>query len=287
MENSQKLGLCWGSVPGGTLIDIATSGAANGFACITITPGHYIDARAAGLGDGEIRARLSDLGIRVSVIDPLIGVLPGTPAPGEVDPSMRRFFTYSEEDCRRAAAGVEAPTINLAHFLGRPIETAALQDKVGEIAGRNRDAGFSTTLEFIPGTGVPNLATALSIVADIPHAGIMFDTWHFARSDGTLDELVALPPHAIGGMQISDRIPPAPGEPYVPMAGRLCPGEGELPLATMLALIEKSSPGLDICLEVFSEELKAMGWGAAGARMARTGRAALASAARELAHDVA
>lgn len=287
MKNSQTLGLCWGSVPGGSLMDIAQTAAQNGFAFITITPGHYLDGREAGLSDGQIRAELVARDIRVSVIDPLIGALPGTPEAASVDPGLRRFFAYTEEECRRAAEATGATTINLAHFLGTPIEIGRLQDSVAGIAARNRDAGFATTLEFIPDTGVPDLATALAIVAAAADAAVMFDTWHFARSGGTLLQLAALPAGAIGGVQISDRIPPPPGEPYVPMAGRLCPGEGELPLAEMLAQIERNSPGADVGMEVFSGELKRMGWAAAGARLARTGRAALDAAGRERACDAA
>lgn len=286
MKNSQMLGLCWGSVPGGSLTDIAEAAARNGFASITITPGHYLDA-LDGWTDRQIRQRLSDLRMRVSVIDPLIGALPGTPAADDVDPAMRRFFTYTEEECRRAAETTEAPTINLAHFLGQPTGIALLQDKVAEIAGRNHEAGFATTLEFIPGTGIPDLATAVEVVSASPHARVMFDTWHFARSDGTVDQLTTLPPGIIGGMQISDRIPPEPGEPYVPMAGRLLPGEGSLPLEQILVYIEANSPGLDVCMEVFSASLKEMGWAAAGRRLAASGRAVLAGAGVEFAEDAA
>jgi hypothetical protein len=69
------------------------------------------------------------------------------------------------------------------------------------------------------------------------------------------------------------------------MAGRLCPGEGSLPLEQMLVYIEANSPGLDVCMEVFSAPLKEMGWAAAGRRLAASGRAVLAGAGVEFAQD--
>lgn len=276
--STQTLGLCWGSVPGGGLFDIGRVAADNHLSVITITAGHWLDAYDSGLTEGAIRRRLDDLGVRVGVIDPLIAGLPGVPRADEVEEAMRRFFTFTEEDDRRVAEAVRAPVVNCAHFLGSAVDPALIRERVAEIAERNARSGILTTFEFIPGTGVPDLATALEVVSGSPHARVMFDTWHFARSDGRLDQLAALPPDAIGGMQINDRVPPPPGAAYVPMSGRLSPGEGELPLLEMLRAIEANSPGLDVCMEVFSEELKAMGWDAAGLHMARCGAAVMAAA---------
>ena len=287
MKNSQTLGLCWGSIPGGSLIDIARAAGENGLAAIAITAGHYFDAIEAGMTDAGLRSQLGAFGVRVSVIDPLMGPLPGIPPMADIAPAMQRFFTYTEAQCRRAAQETGAMTINLAHFLGKPTEMDRLRDVVAGIAERNHAAGHETTFEFIPGTGVPDLATAIDVCAASPHARVMFDTWHFARSDGTVEQLRALPSGAIGGMQLSDRVPPAPGEAYVPMSGRLCPGEGVLPLPQILAAIERNSPGLDVCMEVFSDPLKAMGWTAASLRMAETGRSVMADADRELAQHAA
>jgi len=270
-----QLGLCWGCLPGIGMMELAEAAADAGFSFITLTAGHYLDEIAAGRTDDQIRSDLGAAGVRVKVIDPLIGVLPGTPRISEVDPAMRRFFSYSEADCIRAATATGAETINLAHFLGVSVPMSELQDAVGGIAARNRAAGFETTLEFIPGTGVPDIATARAIINGIPSAGIMFDSWHFARSDGEIGDLDALPTGSIGGVQISDRIAPPADAPYVPMSGRLCPGEGELPLVEMLGSIGRNSPGVPVGLEVFSDELAALGPKAAARRLAETGLAVL------------
>lgn len=265
-------------MPGGGLADIADMAASNGLKAVAVSVGHYVDAVEASGSPAEVRRTLDGLGVRVSVVDPLISPLPGTPRADDVDAARRRFFTYTEDDCCRAADVLGASTINLAHYLGMPISRAELQDAVGSIAERHHARGFATTLEFIPDSGVPDLAAAIEIVSVSTHARIMFDTWHFARSGGTVEQLAELRPGVIGGVQISDRVLPPEGYTEEPLSGRRAPNKGELPLAAMIAAIQSSSPGLDIGIEVFSEELKALGWQAAGARMAAGGRAVLAAA---------
>ena len=116
------------------------------------------------------------------------------------------------------------------------------------------------TLEFLPESAIPDLATAQRIVAavDSPALGLMFDTWHFARTGGTLEQLAAVPPGLIGALQISDRVEPPPGTAYTPMGGRLLPGEGELALVPLLAGLLAREPRLTVGVEVFSDELKAL-----------------------------
>jgi sugar phosphate isomerase/epimerase len=133
------------------------------------------------------------------------------------------------------------------------------------------------TLEFLPESAIPDLATAERIVTAIgaPNLGLMFDTWHYARSGGTLEQLAALPKGLITGVQISDRRPPAPGAVYTPMGGRLLPGEGELPLVEWLAVILRRDPQLTVGVEVFSDELNALRPEEAAGRVAETTRAVL------------
>lgn len=97
---------------------------------------------------------------------------------------------------------------------------------------------------------------------------VLLDTWHLARSGGTVDDIGALEPGAIGAFQLSDRKAPPPQTAYVPMTGRLLPGEGELPLADILAAAFANSPGLTAEVEVFSEELAGLSVDAAAARTA-------------------
>jgi sugar phosphate isomerase/epimerase len=111
-------------------------------------------------------------------------------------------------------------------------------------------------------------AQAITAACGEPNCKILFDTWHLARGGHGVSDLRALPPGAIGALQLSDRIEPPPGSAYVPMTGRLLPGEGELPLGEIVAAALVNSPGITIEVEVFSEELTGMTADTAAARTA-------------------
>jgi len=273
----QRLGLCWGSVPGGTLLDIAQAASVAELSVIAVTPGQVADALVARSAV-ELCRRLDDLGVRVGVIDPLISPVPGTPLPADVEPRMRALFEASQEDCWRAAEAVGARTINLTHFLGVPQPRDAMREALARLAERNGAHGVASTFEFIPGTGVPDLPSAVVVTRDVPGLTIMFDMWHFARSGGRIEDIDALPPGAIGGVQLNDWLPPEPGVPYVPMSGRLMPGDGCLPLADVLARIEANSPGLDVGIEVFNADLARMERDEAVRMLVRKSRPFLAKA---------
>src|SRR5690349_10376269 len=120
--------LCWGTVEGTPLLELVEVAATTGFAGITVTPAMYFAARAAGHRDADLRARLDDHGIAVSVIDPLIAALPGAPTPETMPPRFRATFEYGEADCFRAALALGAPTINVAHYMGAPTPVDALAE---------------------------------------------------------------------------------------------------------------------------------------------------------------
>ena len=157
------------------------------------------------------------------------------------------------------AEAVGARTISLSHFLGSPVPVSQMIDAIGPIVSRARNRGFEMCVEFIPDTGIDSLATARQIYDAVGEGqlSVMFDAWHFARSGGTLEQLDAVPPGMISIVQLCDRIEPEPGAAYVPMAGRLLPGHGELPLVEWTQRLMADHPNAVVGVEVFSGELQA------------------------------
>lgn len=246
----EQAALCWRCVPGAGLLELAELAARHGFPEIHVQPGQYLDA---GMDDDALRGRLDELGVRVGVIDALMSGLPGFPDPADVQPQWRRLFENSLDDCLGAAVALGARTLNVAHFLGKPVELALMAEAVRRVAERATDVGKRITLEFIPGTGFADLATTLAIAEATGRGdvGIMFDTWHFLRSAGVIAHLEAMPLERIFEAQISGRRRPQPGEAYVPMAGRLAPGEGDEPIAELVGMLRRANPGLVLGVEVF------------------------------------
>src|SRR5206468_2791335 len=121
--------------------------------------------------------------------------------------------------------------------------------------------GLLVTLEFLPWSGIPDAATALEIVrrSDHPAATVMVDTWHQFRGSGDMSQLRAIPGAKVGSVQINDA-PLRPGADLVQesLEGRLLPGEGEMPLLEMLAILDEIGARAPIGVEVFSKALDAL-----------------------------
>jgi sugar phosphate isomerase/epimerase len=231
------------------LVELAAAGAAAGFACVTTTPALY--TRSAGEFD-DLRTRVEDHGVRVTFIDGLCTALPGTDLPpGE--PSI--------DECIAMAHATGAGAINLVHMTGVPTPITQLADAFAVACARAASEDLRLAIEFLPGTGIPDFATAAAIVdaAGAGNGSVLLDTWHFARGGGDLDALDDAAIARIGGVQLSDRTPDQDAEPYVPRKGRKIPGDGALPLARLTADLQRLHPELPIGVEVLSDEIDELG----------------------------
>lgn len=262
-----EIGLCWGTLQQASLIELIEAAGRHGFSTLSIQP-EALATAIDELGAAGLRRRLKDAGVRVRVLDAMWGALPGQ---GRADGSSGD----NEDLCHRAAEAVEAPILNVTHYRGRPTPRAQIIDALGGVCRRAGARGFQVALEFIPDTGLPSLNETWEIVRAVGEANlsINLDPWHLARSGGTLDDVLRLPPGAIGAFQLCDRTPPAPGAVYVPMTGRDLPGEGELPLCELARAVRANNPKVTAELEVFSEELRDLPIDAAAARAATAVRA--------------
>ncbi len=86
-------------------------------------------------------------------------------------------------------------------------------------------------LEFMPYSGVPDLASAWNIVkkADCANGMLILDTWHWARANMTAADLEGVPADKIVSIQICDVLERRYPETILreeSMHDRLCPGTG-------------------------------------------------------------
>jgi sugar phosphate isomerase/epimerase len=269
------IGLCCGTVMKAGLFELIEVAARHGFPTITVRPATFAAALDAGFDEKAIRRRLGDAGLRVAMIDALTRDLPGLAPPDASDPKLRAllpdevFFPPDQATCLRAAAVLEAPSLNVTHFGGKPVPLPEMAEAVGAICANAAAYGVTIALEFVPGTGIPDIATAHAIARSCgePNCRITLDPWHLDRSGGSVQDVVALAPDAIAGMQLCDRVPEPPGTPYVPMTGRRMPGEGQLPLYDLVSAVLANSPGISIEAEILNEELRALTPDEAAARV--------------------
>jgi sugar phosphate isomerase/epimerase len=245
--------LWWGTVAATDLLGLARSASIAGFTSVAATPQMQ---QTAPQDPGELSASLAQLGVDVRFIDPLASALPGSPVLADIPPRFREFFSHGEDAAFDAAEAFSA-AVCVSGFLGRPVAYDDVLGALTHLAARAGRRRLRMLIEFMPGTQIPDLTTALSLLRDVDatNLGLVLDTWHFARAGGTTTDLEAIPPGVVGAIQVSDRDHGADARPYVPMHGRLMPGDGDLPLREWIERIMVGSPEADIGVEVFDIEL--------------------------------
>lgn len=262
------IGLCHGSLREVGAAELVRLAGANGFSSVMLPP----VPRASEAEIDGFRALLAENGVRRVVLDGAMAALPRCPFAAEMGWTVDGHFEVAERfavDC-----------FNVPHYGGDPATTIAeLADALGPFCERAARGGQTVALEFLPGTGIPDLERTVRIVEAVgaENLGIALDTWHWARSRATLDDLRALPPGILRDFQISDRSARQDALPDSVQWGRLLPGEGVLPLAEIVRIVRANSPRLTLNAEIFSEALQARPPAEAARDVARALRRLVAS----------
>ena len=261
MLGPDDLVLCAATLAQVPFVERIEAAAAAGFKGISMWSTDYAQARAAGVSDAELRSRLTDHGLEVAELDPLLNWLPGAGLGADANQEGMAFFRANESDFYRMSEAVGARSINVALFTDAPIERAALVEPFAALCDRAKDHGLLVHLEFMPFTQVPDLAAALEVVsaADRANGGVTLDTWHHFRSGATAETLLDAPGARVLAVQISD----APREPHPDvieetMRLRRVPGEGDIDLAELLAALRAIGSPAPLGVEIFSDELAAL-----------------------------
>jgi sugar phosphate isomerase/epimerase len=271
--------LCWGTMMRATLADLVDVAGSSGFDAVSITPALYADALASGMSAGDIRRRCADAGVEVSLIDPLMSALPGSPDPGSTGGRFGALFSYGEEDCYRMAEALDVRTVNVAHYMGAAVPVTSLIDGLGGLCERAGAQGLRLLLEFMPEGSVPDLATALTIVraTGALNLAVMFDTWHFFRTGGTLDDLKGVARGEVGGLQASDAPAAQQGVIEARVNSRLLPGDGAIPVGALIDRMVTGDPDAFLGIEVFSDALNTLPMDEAAALARASMRGVMAS----------
>jgi sugar phosphate isomerase/epimerase len=146
------------------------------------------------------------------------------------------------------AARVGAQNVLVLSF--EPDEPRAVAAFV-DVCARAREHGLRAVLEFAAFMSVTSLGQALRVLelADQPNAGILVDSLHLIRSGGAPADLASVPRSLLHYMQLCDARGAAPEAGMLveeALYGRLLPGEGDLPLVSILRALP---PGLAISVE--------------------------------------
>ena len=241
--------------------------ASAGFAGVSLWALHHDLAVADGATSDEVLRWHRDLGLTMPVVEALIGW-------DRADLDVVSASVLPALELGRRAGARYANTVTMEPELDMAEAVVGLAHVCDLAAERD----ISISVEFLPWSGIPDLATVIRLfdAVDRPNLGLMLDTWHWFRQPGGPDEaaLRSLPGDRVHVLQVND----APSEPSSDpldeaMTGRLLPGEGDIDLAAVLAILDDIGADPIIAPEVFSSELAALG----PAEMARRIAAATAS----------
>ena len=188
----------------------------------------------------EVRQSLDDTGIVALDIEPIIPSVDGN--------------DFAEQ-LIEAAAIIGAQHILFTSRLKDQARTTERYQQVCELAAPH---GIKVVCEFLPIFPLNTLSMAAEIVSTSGalNGGVLIDNLHLSRSGSSMDDVKAMPIDLFPYLQICD----APAQRPTDFAGlldealngRLCPGEGSLPIVELLNAI----PAVPLSFEVRSKFLR-------------------------------
>ncbi len=237
-----------GSLPRTRFRDQVAAAASAGFTAVTTWPNVWRHARQRdGLTPAEMRARLDDHGLTLTDVEMVVDWLP----PGADGPFARGASRW---EAFEVATALGAGTVATSHAVGSDLVLDRDAESFARLCDDAARHGLRVALEFVPFTGIPDLATALAVLerAGRANAGLVVDVWHLARSGGSPQDLRRVPPGSVFTVQLADG--PAAAPPDLldeAMFHRVPPGAGELPIVDSLAVLAELGVDAPIGPEVF------------------------------------
>jgi sugar phosphate isomerase/epimerase len=194
---------------------------------------------------GDLSAR----GLRVRVLEGAHvwanGSQPDTKAEAE------RFATK--------AAELRAPLVLAFALEATLVDPSVTQDNLATLVAAVQEMGATVCVEFLPFSGVPDLASAWRLVAPLgPAAALAIDTWHWTRQPGGPDTHVlgSIPGDRIAYVQLCDAAPEAAEELRTEaMLGRRLPGDGVVDFGEFFAALSAADARPFFAPEVFNPDL--------------------------------
>ncbi|MBY0400899.1 sugar phosphate isomerase/epimerase [Myxococcota bacterium] len=269
--------LCSGTLFGHPLRAKIRAAEAAGYQGITLWPDDVNQARSEGLSDADIRALLADHGQVVVDMDPLLDWTPqAKPRPGEAAVAVT-----PEAEFYAIAEAFGARSLNVVQGFGRTLDLDRAAEDLAGVCDRAREHGLIVTLEFLPWSGIPNAAVALDLVRRTGRANatVLVDSWHWFRGGADFAMLRALPGDKVGSVQLNDA-PSSAAENLMmeSMLARRMPGDGDIPIAEIVRVLDSIGSRAPIGVEVFHERHAQMDATEVARRAAEATRRVLAEA---------
>lgn len=248
-----------------------------GFEATGVLPIDVWALEAQGMKAGEIRERIADHGLAVTVMDCIACWLPAQRAKpvdgGELGKLLRRLTPERVVD---TAARIGARSVAAVEISNVVVEFDVAVEAFAALCDQAAAHGLKAHIEFVPMGGIPDLASAWRIVeaAGRPNGGLTIDSWHLFRSGSTLEQLARIPGDRIHAVQIGDAPAQAQADLWQELnTGRLLPGQGSFDLVGLIRTLDNMGSQAPIGVEVFSSEFADQPFGAVVRSLADSGRA--------------
>jgi sugar phosphate isomerase/epimerase len=255
--------------------EFVSAAAGAGYAGLSVNNRLWHLARSReGLTGTDMRARLDDAGLAVSEYEGAVDWLRAGPA--EPDP---REVPLAEILDRAALLGAARVMVTDD---GRGL--ASLDEAAEDFAtacDRAAEHGLAVAVEFLPWTAIPDVDTALQLVAaaDRPNGGIVLDTWHYTHGSRR-SELRPADARWISCVQLADGRTEVAYDDLLHEATfeRRVPGEGELPLAEVVRHLDAVGVRCPVAVELYNEDLGQLAPDAVASMLASAARRVLRQA---------
>jgi sugar phosphate isomerase/epimerase len=224
-----------------------------------------VDAFLAGGGTmRQVRDRLAQHGLTVPSMIAIMGFV-GNGAPGRAErlAEARRRMEQARD--------LGAPFIVGSPPLERT-DLARCGDDYAELLSVGREVGIRPAMEFLGFVEhVNSIGTAREIMerSGDPTATLVIDWFHMVRGDGRatmLEDLRALKAEQIAIVHLDD-VPYRKPFPEMTDSDRVYPGDGDIPLEELFAVLAETGYRGPVSLELFNVAL----WAQDPYRVARTG----------------
>lgn len=270
-----------GTVPGAGFVERLDVAARAGFTSVSMFPGDEVAARAEGLTHADMRALAAERGVTPAVLDPFCQWVPQWSPPPGMSGDDLAFVDFDETAFLAAAQGLGVESVTVIEVFGQSFPLDALTESFAGFCDRAAERGLRVHLEFMPFSGVPDLATGWEIVAgaDRPNGGLVLDLWHYFRGRRDDALLAAVPGEKIYVVQVCDADAEVRGTLLEDcMHHRRLPGEGSFDITAVLSTLAGTGGLGSVGAEVFSDDLAALGPEVAARRAGEHLRSALDAA---------
>lgn len=241
-----SLMLCGSTLRACAVHDVIPAASGAGFDSISAWGVMVARSLEAGWSLADLRVLADDHGIAVDCVEPVPDWAPGA-APQDGIPLVEILDMATALGARMVLASTGS-----VEDRADPALVAALA-AFGTQAG---DRGLLAGVEFLGWGAVTNLPAAWALVsaAEHPALGLVFDTWHQRRGDGTDDDIETVPAERVIAIQVADG--PADAEDDLLLEARYrrqLPGQGVMDVTGQLQRLANHGVRAPIGVEVWRE----------------------------------